>query len=265
MTTLLVVLISVSVGLIALKVYLWQIASYNIDKTQQYVQQQYLPSGQMLEQEVPNNTGAFYAFPNRIKAGNAQSIGGKDFQRNYFATVPCDGRLLAVVSDGLDDNESGRLAAIIAVEILKRNFTEGLFEEASPHEFFEASFQMIQKSLKDNININQFGVKLAAVVMGSGVLSYAAIGDCVLMLCRNKEIFYLTENYEKCMEQIPLEPKDSIVIASKGAFEGLTETVLIWCLGLAEHPQEKCHKLLKLIQQKPNLRDNLTIVVLEAP
>jgi serine/threonine protein phosphatase PrpC len=55
------------------------------------------------------------------------------------------------------------------------------------------------------------------------------------------------------------------VIASKGAFEGLTEAEIIWCMELDVHPQEKCYKMLKFVQEKPNLRDNLTIIVLEVP
>jgi serine/threonine protein phosphatase PrpC len=121
-----------------------------------------------------SNAGAFYTLPNNIKAGNAQSIGGMDFQCNYFAIVPHKGALLAVIADGLNDNESGRLAAIIAVKMLKQNFVEGLFEHASSHDFFESSYHMIRKSLKNNINMNQYGVKLAAVVMGSNIILTAS-------------------------------------------------------------------------------------------
>jgi len=244
MNILLIILVAIVVMLIAAKLILeWSSA----------------PQSDIAEQD----TG--YTFPNGIKAGNIQIIGNADFQSNYFTTVSSEdgSSLLAVVADGLSNDESGKLASVIAVETLKCNFSRNLHKSTTMESFFEASFRQMQKSLKDHIDLNKFGTKLAAVIIDGGVLNYAAIGDCVIFIRRDKELIFLNDDYAKCIDEIPIRPKDVVMLASRGAWESLTETEIIWYLGLEDHPQEKCRMLLKRAQEKRLRQGNSTIIILE--
>ena len=225
-----------------------------------------------------------YTFPDGIKAGNIQDIGDRDFQSSYFAIVssatdiqaPINNEanginqgqmngnsLLAIIADGINDNKPGKLAAVLAVETMKHNFNIGLHKAFSTEDFFEESFRQMQKSFSDNIDINKYGVKLAAVIADGGFLNYAAIGDCVIYLYRDKELIALTKGYEKRMGSIALCPKDIVILLNQGAFENLTEMEIIWYLDLDDHPQEKCQALLKRARSKRVQQGNSVIVMLE--
>lgn len=208
-----------------------------------------------------------------ISIGNVQSICNADFQTNYFATISKNNAVLSVVADGLNDNESGRLASVIAVETLKQNFNQSLNKAFSIKDFFKESFIEMQKTFSKNINLNKFGVKLAAVIIDGGFLDYAIVGDCKIFVYRHKSKTLIdllaaiesknTNNCNNIIGTIKLMSKDIVMLASRAACENLTEMEIAWYLELDNHPQEKCQMLLKRAQKKHVQQGNTTIIVLE--
>ena len=262
LTTFLITLIAITIALILVKLVLSEIALRTYKASQDAAGN----SGLAGNSEIAQKTGyqePGYTFPNGIKLGNTQFIGGQDFQSNYFATIPKDNSLLAVIADGLNDSESGKLAAVIAVETLKHNFKSDIYRALSTEAFFEESFRQMQKNMIHNISLNKFGVKLAAIIADGGILNYAAIGDCAIYIYRNKEFTCLTADYEKHIGRISLNPKDIVMLTSRGALENLTEMEIIWYLDLEDHPQEKCQLLLKRAREKRIRQENSTIIMLE--
>ena len=268
MTALVVILISSAVFLIVVKII---------------ISKRFLLS---VEKIYPHETyeGANGLFLNGIKVGNAQEIGDEDFQSSYFAIVQNQNDvnehtrglnsnneegmsvmhpLMAVITEGIRDDASGRAASIIATDVLRRNFKSGLHRYLDIESFFEDSFEKIQVAMRENVSINVVGVKLAAVIVDGGVLSYAAIGDCVLVVLRDGELIYLTNTQKECIDTFILKPFDIAMLASKGAFESLTEMEIIWCLELHNHPIEKSQMLLKRARKKGFQLKNWVIIILE--
>ncbi|MCL2593207.1 MAG: hypothetical protein FWD82_07555, partial [Defluviitaleaceae bacterium] len=79
------------------------------------------------KQKVDNG----FEFENGMLAGNAQFIGNRDNQNDYFAILPNKNSIFAVIADGLNDKKVGKEAAVIAVEILKYNFLQELHKKTS--------------------------------------------------------------------------------------------------------------------------------------
>ena len=217
---------------------------------------------------IMNDSG--YTFPNGVKAGNIQDIGDRDYQSSYFAIISSADNaqlhgdsMLAVIADGISDNKAGRLAAVLAVETIKHNFNRGLHKAFSTEDFFEESFRQMRKSFGDNIDLNKYGVKLAAVIADGGILNYAAIGDCVVYLYRDKELTSLVTGHEKHIGRIALYPKDIVMLLNQGAYENLTEMEIIWYLDLDDHPQEKCQMLLDRTRGKRVRQGNSVIIIME--
>ena len=225
-------------------------------------------------------------FLNGIKAGNAQEIGEMEFQSSYFSivqlratyhterhagkymhsgqeTLSVMNPVLAVVAEGLKDDQTGRASAVIAVNVLRHSFESGLYNAFDVEDFYHDSFRKIGRAMRENIGSNVLGVRLTAVIIDGGVLNYAAIGNCVLVVLRNSELIHLTNIKELRISKFILNPGDVVMLASRGAFESLTEMEIIWYLGLDDHPIEKSQLLLKRAREKRIQLKNWAVVILE--
>jgi len=80
------------------------------------------------------------------RIGNAQIIGRREVQSNYFTTAYNDntGQLLAVLADGSIDHPNGRKAAILAVELCVDEF----FQERVRSNTCEAMLEVALKASK---------------------------------------------------------------------------------------------------------------------
>jgi len=221
----------------------------------------------------------------KIKTTNIQNLGDREYQSNYFTII--HGRMgslqekftpnfssnnsetiFAALADGIVDTKSGRLSAILAVDVLKTNFMKKNFKSFS--QFFETSKLQIQKSLGDNINSNNLNLFLTAIKIENNVIHYAnspesnnrqnhKIGNTIIVY-RNKEIIYLEGNYP-----FFLKPKDIIMLASSGTIENLKEVYIHWYLGLTDLSlKEKGFQLQKKVLEVLKSR-NSTIILLEMP
>jgi serine/threonine protein phosphatase PrpC len=205
-------------------------------------------------------------FSNGIKAGNAQFIGEKENQSDYFTILPSEDGLLAVIASGLTDNKQGKMSAMITVETLKDNFRKGLHKTIGGNDFFLESFRIMPKRMNELLNSNKVGATLIAVLIENGVMHYASVGDSVLFLLRNGELINVNDINAKEIRtgELSIGSKDVAMLASHGAYESLTEMEIVWQLSTRDHPYQKCQKLIKRMRQKrTGSRRNSTLVVLE--
>ncbi len=206
--------------------------------------------------------------PSGVRIGNAQLIGQKDYQNDYFAFADDskNNTILAVIADGIGNKKIGKYAPVISVEILKKNFIDGVYKEMSINNFFKKSFYQITMRLNDNIYGNKIGAAIAAIIIDKSILYYASIGECPIFLYRKGEMFKLNDSKSSYMQtgNIYLEMNDIAMLCTKGAQDSLTEMDIIWKLSEENHPYDKCQDLLERIRQKRMVsQDNATIMILE--
>jgi serine/threonine protein phosphatase PrpC len=201
-----------------------------------------------------------------IQAGNAQLIGEKEYQNDYFSIMMHRDSFLGVIADGLGDRPAAKTAAIIVVETLKKNFFLNKHVLTGADRYFRESVNEIKTRLRFENYGNVIGATLIAVLIRNGMMYFASLGDCLLFLYRRHEMIPLNQLYNTEMEikRIPLEERDIAVLCSKGARESLTEMELIWQMRKKIHPYSKCQNLISRIRSKSLLsQDNATIVIID--
>ena len=201
-----------------------------------------------------------------IQVGNAQLIGEKEHQNDYFSTIAYHNSFLAVIADGLSDKPAAKSAALIVVETLKNNFNRGSHNIIGIDRYFRESVEEIKKRLHFENYGNVIGATLIAMLIRNGMMHFASLGDCSLFLYRRHELMPLNNIYGTNIEikRIPLEKRDIAIICSRGARESLTEMELIWQMEKKIHPYNKCQNLIRLIRSKSLLhQDNATIIITE--
>ncbi|MCL1810046.1 MAG: hypothetical protein FWG42_09830 [Clostridiales bacterium] len=123
---------------------------------------------------------------NRYQIGNAQIIGCREIQSNYFATVFNENDdLLAVLADGTIDHPNGRAAAMMAVEICTNTFRQrfAIVQHEHGNQF------LFDTAMKANSRIQEtfyFGrsprVSLAMVLFIGDKLQYFNVGVSKVLL-----------------------------------------------------------------------------------
>lgn len=203
-------------------------------------------------------------FSDDIKVGNAQVLGKCKMQNDYFAVNNINNSLFSAVADGLTDKESGKFAAVTAVEILKYNYENNSYKDTK--QFFKMSFGDINKRLKEDTYDNKTGTTILCIVIKDNIMEWASVGNCALLLLRKKEIFKINDIKKNEYEfgKLKINKKDIILMCTDGAYESLDETEIISVMSNKEHPYNKTIELSKIIQNK-NYRhqDNATMIVIE--
>lgn len=203
-------------------------------------------------------------FFNNIKVGNAQILGKCKMQNDYFAVNNINNSLFTVIADGLTDKESGKFAAVTAVEILKYNYENNNYNNIN--QFFKMSFGDINKRLKEDTFNNKTGAAVLCIILKDNIVEWASVGNCTLLLFRKKEIFKINDVKKNEYEfgKLKINKKDIIFLCTDGAYKSLDETEIINVLSNKKHPYNKTIELSNIIQNK-NYRhqDNATIIVIE--
>jgi hypothetical protein len=129
-----------------------------------------------------NSTGGTLKVISRYRIGNAQTIGRREVQSNYFSTkYNKAGDLLAVLADGTIDHPNGRRAAIMAVEYCVIGFLRNdiVLKE-----------QALQITLKTAIEISRH-------IQGAVFLGKSPHLSLTMMLFANEEMQYFNVGSNK--------------------------------------------------------------------
>ena len=207
------------------------------------------------------------AFDNKIRVGNGQLIGQKEYQNDYFSILyNKDGSLFASIADGISEKKDGKNASLLTIEILKNNFLNKTYENLGIEKFYIESLKEINKRMKDTAQGNKTGSKLISIIIRNGFLHYASVGNCLLLIYRNNELMEINDIKTGEMEinKIKIIKGDIAILCSKGIYKSLMEMEIICEITEGNHPYKKCQNLIRQIQQKHlKNQDNGTLIIVE--
>ena len=207
---------------------------------------------------------------NVFSYGNAQLLGEREVQSNYFSVLTSGASFFAVVADGVIDKPHGSYAAVLTVETLKHEYLLGSFKQTTPENFFINTLTKINKKIDDHLYENYQNLKLTAVIIEGGFLYAATTMGTSLYLYRKRELINIADNkhiiakYNIQISRLNTAQNDIILLLSSGAAESLTEKEIQWHLSRQNHPYSKCQKLAEQIRQKRlKTQGNATIIIAE--
>ncbi|MBD8032006.1 MULTISPECIES: PP2C family protein-serine/threonine phosphatase [Solibacillus] len=130
-----------------------------------------------------------------IEIGNAQTIGAREEQDDYFATCETKNGTMAVLADGISGLANGRMASTVAVTTFIEAFT-ALGNLTNIQEFFKATAVKSNKQIVQNLNGSNGGTTLVAVIIDEeGYLHWGAVGDSIITIFRKGEFLALNEKH----------------------------------------------------------------------
>jgi serine/threonine protein phosphatase PrpC len=225
--------------------------------------------------------------------GNAQILGQREAQNDYFATFISANGLLAAVADGQGVHQNGRQSAFLAVDICRRKFTQAAAIE-DKETFFQNTFRSCHKSIIDHTyDAGRAGTALVTALIQKNKLYWAALGSCKIFLYRQKELIdlilifqknhptnhgnypALAANEQKLGQDIfparflaqgtlDLKAKDQILLCSDGIYKSISEIELISFLAKRDNPYDKSQKITDWISRNErDCQDNATIILIK--
>lgn len=122
------------------------------------------------------------------------SIGQEEIQEDYGEVITTSNGTLAVLSDGLGNNEAGRISSIISVKTIIKMFEEEGSKDRFPY-FFKKAFNKANLEILKRVENDKGGASVMAVAVTNNLLNYALAGDVMLAVFRNKELIKLSNGH----------------------------------------------------------------------
>lgn len=196
----------------------------------------------------------------RFKIGNAQTIGEREVQSNYFSTIDYSDSVFAVLADGTIDHANGRRAAILSVETSIAEWKKKIVEH-SYYNFFEELSSLINQKIKDTIYFGKTPkVSLSMTYRDKNDLFYYSIGNNQLFLYNGYDFLLLKERNG----HINVNSSDITGLISSGVHQSCNEVDLIQILSRNTHQFEKAQEIIEGINEKhKKTAGNSTIVLME--
>lgn len=196
------------------------------------------------------------------RTGISQTNGRKEIQSDVALAFTNDAGTMAVLADGIGNENTGKLCAQIAADTILDRY-EPYHVLNNPDYFFKSTFAEANRRIQMTIGERRGGASLAAAFMDRSHLYYAVAGNVRIALKRGEELIPLSQgqtidvlaaeayqngsisrqdaiwsmdekriwNYlgmdgfreiELCERPIRLKQDDTVLIASKGIFEELS-------------------------------------------
>ncbi|MEK3872063.1 MULTISPECIES: PP2C family protein-serine/threonine phosphatase [unclassified Paenibacillus] len=219
-----------------------------------------------------------------ISLGNAQTIGRRTEQDDYFAS--------AVTKVGT-----------LAVTMFSREFLK-LDDAGDIPEFFHKASIVSNRAIMEQLGGAIGGTTLVAAVISDHRLHWGAVGDSLILLFRDGEFLPVNskDTFESVLEArylageigreevsgnpmknqltnylgyggfmsmevgepIPLEPGDIVILCSDGVYDALTEVEMEEILMQRMPPQETAEEMIACVERKSyKHQDNATVLILE--
>lgn len=119
----------------------------------------------------------------RVRVGNGQTIGTRDEQDDYFASVTTSLGTLSVVADGISGLRNGRMSSMMAVNTFVQEFGK-LDRQDEIAEYLAETAVKSNRLILQHLNGQGGGTTLAAVVLSEGYMYYGAVGDTLITIFR---------------------------------------------------------------------------------
>jgi len=182
----------------------------------------------------------------RYQIGNAQTIGCRSVQSNYFSTTYTDnGDLFAVLADGTIDHANGRKAAVTAVEYCVDSFLRN--PRAYTSQFMLETAINANRRIQDAIFTGKNPrLSLTMILFTDESLQYFNVGVNKICLYNghNEQILGSNANNSHSSGICGLSPKNIVYILSAGAHTDA-------------HPMER----IKIIESKKKLFDKTQAII----
>lgn len=133
-----------------------------------------------------------------VAIGNAQLLGERDNQEDYFATSPILGGMLCLVADGMGGYEGGEVASRLGAHRFIGHFSAAM-PHLCPLDNLEASLQAAHEAIREHIrahpDLEAMGTTLIAAVIRDNSLMWLNVGDSPLYRFRNGTLTRLNANH----------------------------------------------------------------------
>lgn len=222
--------------------------------------------------------------------GNGQTIGAREEQDDYFASVTTAHGTAAVLADGISGLAHGRMASTLAVTVFIREFLK-LEHIREVQSFFAKAAKISNTEILRNLKGAPGGTTLVAAVIADDLLYWGAVGDSMIMVFREDNFIRMNERHilesvlqERCLtgqitreeamehpmkrrlinylgyenfksieigsEPFRLQPGDRILLCSDGVYNTMTEVELEQILSKPISPHDAAEEIIEAIEQK---------------
>ena len=248
-------------------------------------------------------TGSMEEQEQEILIGNAQTIGQRTEQDDYFASTVTRVGTLAVLADGISGVAHGRMASTLAVTMFSREFLK-LDDAGDIPGFFHKASLLSNRAITEQLAGAIGGTTLISAVISNHRLHWGAVGDSLILLFREGEFLHINakDTFESVLESrylageigreevsgnpmknqltnylgyagfksmeigepIPLEPGDIVVLCSDGIYDALTEVEMEQILMKGMPPQDTAEEMIACVERKSyKHQDNATVLILK--
>lgn len=238
-----------------------------------------------------------------VKIGNAQTIGRREEQDDYFSSSTTRIGTMAAIADGISGLSHGRMASTLAVTMFSREYLK-VDDPADIPEYFHKAALVSNRAIMEQLGGETGGTTLVVGIVSGGLLHWGAVGDSMIILfrdgefiainskhtletvleekylsgeiskeevkenpMRNQLINYLGYGGFKSMEvgdPVSLQANDTIILCSDGVYDALTEVEMEQILMQGLPPQDAAEEMISLIERKSyKHQDNATLIILQ--
>ena len=218
-----------------------------------------------------------------IVIGNAQYLGDRENQEDYFASQKVDKGVLCILADGMGGYKGGEVASVVVVKAFKSFFKE-YFKTTPIEELLLNATHFSNKELllqkEQQPEFREMGSTLVALYMTQNNIYWVSVGDSILYhfdtLKKLKRINashaighrltsaltgYAIPNIE--VMSINIQTSDRFLIASDG-IETLDDSVIEQMFIKIRPPQKLADELIIVVEKSEKKhQDNVTLMVLQ--
>lgn len=119
-----------------------------------------------------------------VDIGNAQIIGEREKQEDYFATLPDAHGILGIVADGMGGHVGGEIASAVCVKAFTHHFRAGGGGDALLPSLYRAH-AALEKRIETEPSLKEMGTTLVAAWIDAQQIRWISVGDSLLYRCRN--------------------------------------------------------------------------------
>jgi len=227
-----------------------------------------------------------------IEIANFQTIGKRENQEDYFATIELENGVLALLADGMGGHERGEVASKLSIksfiECFKSNFKKVNSLELLKFSLYQANSEV---SRYKELNKIDLGTTLIALFAKENSFEWVSVGDSLLYLYRDRELLKLNQKhtlseelkefdrelnqdmltsaiYGEEISKIDLNQKDfkidDILILASDGLDSLSESEIVDSLNQKSQLQNISEDILTKVNQKNyEHQDNSTILMLK--
>ncbi|WP_160685636.1 protein phosphatase 2C domain-containing protein [Clostridium sp. C2-6-12] len=169
-----------------------------------------------------------WIYINNLEIAKKISIGYEEIQEDYVETVTTVNGTLAVLADGLGNNEVGRISSMVGVKTIITAFKEEGSKERMTY-FFNKAFKKANHEIIKRVEKDKGGASVLSVIINKNLLSYALVGDVMLAIFRNNELVRLSKGHS--ISEVAKKEYYNGKIQKQEALYALKEEKLLYYLG----------------------------------